>query len=125
MVNVPRIKGNHNAMISGIEAAEAAARAIAVGREGDRLTDYDTAVRTGAIGQDLRKVRNVKPSWSRYGLWPSLVLGGMDMWSAGLTGRNILRTWKHGKTDAEATGRAAKFKPIVYRNPTASSASTG
>ena len=117
MVNVPRIKGNHNAMISGIEAAEAAARAIAVGREGDRLTDYDTAVRTGAIGQDLRKVRNVKPAWSRYGLWPSLVLGGMDMWSAGLTGRNILRTWKHGKTDAEATGKAAKFKPIVYPKP--------
>ena len=117
MVNVPRIKGNHNAMISGIEAAEAAAAAIAAGRAGDRLTDYDTAVRTGAIGQDLRKVRNVKPAWSRYGLWPSLVLGGMDMWGAGLTGRNILRTWKHGKTDAEATGKAAKFKPIDYPKP--------
>ena len=117
MVNVPRIKGNHNAMISGIEAAEAAAKAIAAGREGDRLTDYDQAVRTGVIGQDLRKVRNVKPAWSRYGLWPSLVLGGMDMWSAGLTGRNILRTWKHGKTDAEATGKAAKFKPIDYPKP--------
>ncbi|WP_207102931.1 electron transfer flavoprotein-ubiquinone oxidoreductase [Paracoccus shandongensis] len=117
MVNVPRIKGNHNAMISGIEAAEAAARAIAAGREGDRLTDYDQAVRQGAIGQDLRKVRNVKPAWSRYGLWPSLVLGGMDMWGAGLTGRNILRTWKHGKTDAEATGKAAQFKPIDYPKP--------
>lgn len=117
MVNVPRIKGNHNAMISGIEAAEAAAAAIAAGREGDRLADYDTAVRTGAIGQDLKKVRNVKPAWSRYGLWPSLVLGGMDMWGAGLTGRNILRTWKHGKTDAEATGKAANFKPIDYPKP--------
>ncbi|MFC3629110.1 electron transfer flavoprotein-ubiquinone oxidoreductase [Paracoccus angustae] len=117
MVNVPRIKGNHNAMISGIEAAEAAAKAIAAGREGDRLTDYDTAVRGGAIGQDLKKVRNVKPAWSRYGLWPSLVLGGMDMWGAGLTGRNILRTWKHGKTDAEATGKAADFQPIVYPKP--------
>jgi electron-transferring-flavoprotein dehydrogenase len=117
MVNVPRIKGNHNAMISGIEAAEAAAAAIAAGREGDRLSDYDTAVRTGAIGQDLKKVRNVKPAWSRYGLWPSLVLGGMDMWGAGLTGRNILRTWKHGKTDAEATGKAAKFTPIDYPKP--------
>ncbi|WP_103175163.1 electron transfer flavoprotein-ubiquinone oxidoreductase [Paracoccus sp. SY] len=117
MVNVPRIKGNHNAMISGIEAAEAAAAAIAAGREGDRLSDYDTAVRTGAIGQDLRKVRNVKPAWSRYGLWPSLILGGMDMWGAGLTGRNILGGWKHGKTDAEATGKAADFKPIDYPKP--------
>ncbi|WEF23853.1 electron transfer flavoprotein-ubiquinone oxidoreductase [Paracoccus sp. S3-43] len=117
MVNVPRIKGNHNAMISGIEAAEAAAKAIAEGREGDRLEDYDRAVRTGEIGKDLKKVRNVKPAWSRYGLWPSLVLGGMDMWGAGLTGRNILRTWKHGKSDAEATGKARDFKPIDYPKP--------
>ncbi|SNR39463.1 electron transfer flavoprotein-ubiquinone oxidoreductase [Paracoccus sediminis] len=117
MVNVPRIKGNHNAMISGIEAAEAAAAAIAAGRAGDRLTEYDRAVRTGAIGRDLKKVRNVKPAWSRYGLWPSLVLGGMDMWGAGLTGRNILRTWKHGKTDAAATGKAADFQPIDYPKP--------
>ncbi|MCZ0964594.1 electron transfer flavoprotein-ubiquinone oxidoreductase, partial [Paracoccus benzoatiresistens] len=117
MVNVPRIKGNHNAMLSGIAAAEAAAAAIAAGRAGDRLTDYDTAVRTGDIGQDLKKVRNVKPAWSRYGLWPSLVLGGMDMWGAGLTGRNLLRTWKHGKTDAEATGKAKDFQPIDYPKP--------
>ena len=41
----------------------------------------------------------------------------MDMWGAGLTGRNILRTWKHGKTDAEATGKAAAFKPIDYPKP--------
>ena len=117
MVNVPRIKGNHNAMLSGIAAAEAAAAAIAAGRAGDRLTDYDRAVREGEIGRDLKKVRNVKPAWSRYGLWPSLVLGGMDMWGAGLTGRNILRTWKHGKTDAEATGKAADFQPIDYPKP--------
>ncbi|TBN39889.1 electron transfer flavoprotein-ubiquinone oxidoreductase [Paracoccus subflavus] len=117
MVNVPRIKGNHNAMLSGIEAANAAAAAIAAGRAGDRLTDYDRAVREGEIGRDLKKVRNVKPAWSRHGLWPSLVLGGMDMWGAGLTGRNILRTWKHGKTDAEATGKARDFQPIDYPKP--------
>ena len=74
-------------------------------------------MRTGEIGRDLKKVRNVKPAWTRYGLWPSLILGGMDMWGAGLTGRNMLRTWKHGKSDAEATGKAAKFKPIDYPRP--------
>ena len=117
MVNVPRIKGNHTAMISGIEAAEAAAAALKAGREGDRLETYDAAVRGGAIARDLKKVRNVKPIWSRLGLWPSLVLGGFDMWVANLTGRNPLGTWKHGKTDAQATGKAGDFKPIDYPRP--------
>ncbi|TRW99309.1 electron transfer flavoprotein-ubiquinone oxidoreductase [Paracoccus sp. M683] len=117
LVNVPRIKGNHNAMLSGIEAAEAAARAIAEGREGDRLTDYDQAVRTGEIAKDLKRVRNVKPIWSKLGLWPSLALGGFDMWVSNLTGWNPLGTWKHGKTDAQATGKARDFQPIDYPRP--------
>ena len=117
LVNVPRIKGNHNAMLSGIAAAEAAAAAIADGREGDELTAYEAEVRSGAIGKDLRPVRNVKPIWSKLGLWPSLALGGFDMWVANLTGWNPLGTWKHGKTDAAATGKAADFKPIDYPRP--------
>ena len=76
LVNVPRIKGNHNAMLSGIAAAEAAAAAIAAGRAGDELTGYEAEVRQGAIGKDLRPVRNVKPIWSKLGLWLSLALGG-------------------------------------------------
>ncbi|UXU75468.1 MULTISPECIES: electron transfer flavoprotein-ubiquinone oxidoreductase [unclassified Paracoccus (in: a-proteobacteria)] len=117
LVNVPRIKGNHNAMLSGIAAAEAAAAAIAAGREGDELTDYEAEVRQGPIGKDLRPVRNVKPIWSKLGLWPSLALGGLDMWVANLTGWNPLGTWKHGKTDAAATGKAADFQPIDYPKP--------
>ncbi|KGJ03153.1 electron-transferring-flavoprotein dehydrogenase [Paracoccus halophilus] len=117
LVNVPRIKGNHNAMLSGIAAAEAAAAAIAAGRAGDELTDYEAEVRGGAIGKDLRPVRNVKPIWSKLGLWASLALGGFDMWVANLTGWNPLGSWKHGKTDAEATGKAADHKPIAYPKP--------
>lgn len=117
LVNVPRIKGNHNAMLSGIAAAEAAAAAIAAGREGDELAEYETEVRAGAIGKDLKPVRNVKPIWSRLGLWPSLALGGFDMWVANLTGWNPLGRWKHGKTDAAATGKAADFQPIDYPKP--------
>ncbi len=117
LVNVPRIKGNHNAMLSGIAAAEAAAQAIAEGREGDRLADYDQAVRTGPIAKDLKPVRNVKPIWSKLGLWPSLALGGFDMWVSNLTGWNPLGTWKHGKTDAAATGKAKDFAPIDYPRP--------
>ncbi|SEI08559.1 electron transfer flavoprotein-ubiquinone oxidoreductase [Paracoccus alkenifer] len=117
MVNVPRIKGNHNAMLSGIAAAEAAAAAIAAGREGDELAEYEADVRSGPIARDLKRVRNVKPAWSRTGMIGSLMLGGIDMWGASLFGGNILGNWKHGKTDAAATGKAAKFKPIDYPRP--------
>ncbi|WP_298973968.1 electron transfer flavoprotein-ubiquinone oxidoreductase [uncultured Roseobacter sp.] len=116
MVNVPRIKGNHNAMLSGIAAAEAAIEAIAAERGGDELTAYETEVRSGKIGQDLRKVRNVKPLWSKYGLTASLVMGGFDMWTNTL-GFSILGTLGHGKSDAEATEEAAKHQPIEYPKP--------
>ncbi|MCU0800572.1 MAG: electron transfer flavoprotein-ubiquinone oxidoreductase [Rhodobacteraceae bacterium] len=116
MVNVPRIKGNHNAMLSGIAAAEAAAGAIAAGRAGDELAAYETAVRTGPIAKDLKKVRNVKPLWSRYGLVASLMGGGIDMW-ANTVGLTLFGTLKHGKTDAAATGKAADFKVIDYPKP--------
>ncbi|WGW04836.1 electron transfer flavoprotein-ubiquinone oxidoreductase [Tropicibacter oceani] len=116
MVNVPRIKGNHNAMLSGIAAAEAAAKAIKAGRAQDELHDYEVEVRQGAIGKDLKKVRNVKPLWSKYGLTASLMLGGVDMWTNTL-GFSLLGTLKHGKTDAEATGQAARFEPIDYPKP--------
>ncbi|MBL4916037.1 electron transfer flavoprotein-ubiquinone oxidoreductase [Szabonella alba] len=117
MVNVPRIKGNHNAMLSGKAAAEAAHAAIHAGRAGDELTDYETEVRGGAIGQDLKKVRNVKPFWSKWGLFPSLVLGGFDMWTNNLLGLSLFGTRKHGKSDAAATGKAADFAPIAYPKP--------
>ncbi len=116
LVNVPRIKGNHNAMLSGMHAAEAAHAAIVAGRAGDELTDYEVAVRTGAIGRDLKKVRNVKPLWSRYGLVASLLGGGIDMW-ANTIGLTVFGTLKHGKSDAAATGKAADFKVIDYPKP--------
>ncbi|MFZ1468491.1 MAG: electron transfer flavoprotein-ubiquinone oxidoreductase [Paracoccaceae bacterium] len=116
MVNVPRIKGNHNAMLSGKAAAEAAHAAILAGRQGDELADYEAEVRGGAIGKDLKKVRNVKPLWSKYGLVASLMGGGVDMWMNTL-GMTIFGTLKHGKTDAAATGKAKDFKKIAYPRP--------
>ncbi|MDP5361268.1 MAG: NAD(P)/FAD-dependent oxidoreductase, partial [Paracoccaceae bacterium] len=116
MVNVPRIKGNHNAMLSGIAAAEAAVAAIKAGRGGDLLEGYDNAVRKGEIGRDLKKVQNVKPLWSKYGLLASLGIGGMDMWM-NTFGIGVLGTMKHGKSDAAATEPAAKHKEIKYPKP--------
>ncbi|MFU8833901.1 electron transfer flavoprotein-ubiquinone oxidoreductase [Roseovarius autotrophicus] len=116
MVNVPRIKGNHNAMLSGKAAAEAAHAAIMAGRASDELTAYETEVREGAIGRDLKKVRNVKPMWSKWGMLPSLVLGGFDMWT-NTAGFSLFGTLGHGKTDAAATGLAKDHKPIDYPKP--------
>jgi len=116
MVNVPRIKGNHNAMLSGMAAAEAAHEAIKSDRAGDELSDYEKNVREGDIGADLKKVRNVKPLWSKYGLMASLGLGGFDMWTNTL-GFSLLGTLKHGKSDAEATEEASKHEPIDYPKP--------
>lgn len=118
LVNVPRIKGNHNAMLSGIAAAEAAAAAIKAGRSGDELDGYETELRTGPVARDLKKVRNVKPLWSKLGLTGGLALGGMDMWVQTLTGGgSLFGTMKHGKTDAAATGEAAKYPKIDYPKP--------
>jgi electron-transferring-flavoprotein dehydrogenase len=117
LVNVPRIKGNHNAMLSGKAAAEAAFDAISAGRAGDELGAYDTALRTGPIGQDLKPVRNVKPLWSKYGLLGGLGLGGLDMWTNSLFGLSFFGTLSHGKSDAECTEKAADHTPIEYPKP--------
>mgnify|MGYP003668813174 FL=1 len=116
LVNVPRIKGNHNAMLSGIHAAEAAHDAIKAGRSGDTLTDYDKELKSGPVGKDLKKVRNVKPLWSKFGLAAGLGLGGLDMWTNTL-GFSLMGTIGHGKSDAEATEKADKHTPIIYPKP--------
>ncbi|MBJ6373051.1 electron transfer flavoprotein-ubiquinone oxidoreductase [Sedimentitalea arenosa] len=116
MVNVPRIKGNHNAMLSGMAAAEAAHAALKAGRASDELTAYEDEVRDGPIGKDLKKVRNVKPFWSKWGLIPSLVVGGFDMWTNTL-GFSLFGTQSHGKTDAASTEAASKHQPIDYPKP--------
>ncbi|MEM6896826.1 MAG: electron transfer flavoprotein-ubiquinone oxidoreductase [Pseudomonadota bacterium] len=117
LVNVPRIKGNHNAMLSGIHAAEAAHAALDEGRAGDTLTTYDEAVKTGPIAKDLKPVRNVKPLWSKYGLLASLTVGGADMWLQSFTGLSPLGTIKHGKSDAASTESVYLHKPIEYPKP--------
>ncbi|GGE54086.1 electron transfer flavoprotein-ubiquinone oxidoreductase [Actibacterium pelagium] len=117
LVNVPRIKGNHNAMYSGMHAAEAVVKALGEGRESDLLGTYDKALKSGPVAKDLKKVRNVKPLWSKYGMLTSLVGGGFDMWVASIFGKNPLGTLSHGKTDAAATKGAMRFKPIDYPKP--------
>ncbi len=114
-VNVPRIKGTHTAMKSGMLAAEAVAAAIGAGRERDELADYEPALRSSWIARDLRLVRNAQPLVAKFGDAVGTLLAGADMW---------LRTMKLGlpftlghHTDAEATRRADLYAPIVYPKP--------
>jgi len=118
LVNLPRIKGNHNAMLSGKAAAEAAYAAIKAGRFGDELIDYDAELRTGPIGKDLAAVKNVAPLNGRFGtLLGGLLLGGFDMWWKTLFRFNIFGTMGHKKDDAQSTEKASKHKKIDYPKP--------
>ena len=115
-LNVPRIKGTHNAMRSGILAADHVAAALAAGRANDELTAYDDAWRGSAIGTDLWKVRNAKPLWSRFGTALGIGLAGADMWAASL-GLSPFGTLRHGKPDSACLKPAARCRPIAYPRP--------
>jgi len=117
-VNVPRIKGSHNAILSGMLAAEAAAEAVGAGRQRDVLDGYDAAYRKSAIYKDLNKVRNAKPFLSRYGTIFGMGFAALDMWTTTLLGGfSFFGTLKHKKTDAASTEPASKHKPIAYPRP--------
>jgi electron-transferring-flavoprotein dehydrogenase len=115
-MNVPRIKGSHNAMLSGMFAAEAVAAALGAGRAHDELTDYEGAWRLSAIGKDLWRVRNAKPLWSKFGTALGIALGGIDMWCNTL-GFSLFGTLKHGKADYATLKPAAECEAIAYPKP--------
>jgi electron-transferring-flavoprotein dehydrogenase len=115
-VNVPRIKGSHNAILSGMLAAEHAAEALSEGRSNDELASYDAAWRDGDIGSDLWRVRNAKPLWSKLGTFLGIAAGGLDMWCNTL-GFSLMGTLGHGKSDAETLKPAAECSPIAYPRP--------
>lgn len=116
-VNVARIKGSHNAVLSGMLAADHTAEAIAAGRAQDTLDGYDAAWRASEIGKDLKKVRNVKPLWSKLGTIGGVALGGLDMWLNTLFGISPFGTMGHGKADHAALDKASKYKKIDYPKP--------
>jgi electron-transferring-flavoprotein dehydrogenase len=115
-VNVPRIKGSHNAMLSGMLAAEHVAAALAQGRANDELAGYEAAWRSSPVGRDLWRVRNAKPLWSKLGTLAGVALGGLDMW-ANTLGFSLFGTLKHGKADFATLKPAAQCLPIAYQKP--------
>ena len=117
-LNVPRIKGSHNAMLSGMLAAEHVAEALAAGRAQDELAGYDESWRGSEIGKDLKKVRNAKPLWSRLGTPLGIMAGGIDMWCTTLFGGwSPFGAMKHGKADHESLEPADRHARIEYPKP--------
>jgi electron-transferring-flavoprotein dehydrogenase len=115
-VNVPRIKGSHNAIKTGMLGAEAAFEALVAGKTGgDELTAYPAAVKSSWVWKDLDKVRNVKPSL-KWGTWLGTLYGGFDMWCHDL-GIRLPWTLHHHQADHETLRPAAEFQPIQYPKP--------
>ena len=116
-MNVPRIKGSHNAVLSGVYAANAVAGAIKSGRSHDEIAEIENGWRDSAIGKDLYPVRNVKPLLSKYGTKKGVQLGGFDMWCQALFHFSIFGTMSHGLPDYLSLEPAEKHKPIDYPKP--------
>ncbi len=116
MVNLPRIKGTHNAMASGMMAAEAAFAALGENRSNDELVQYQAEFEGSDVLKDLRMVRNVKPLWSRFGTWIGIALGSIDMWMNNLR-IGLPFTLSHGKPDYATLEKAARHRPIDYPKP--------
>ena len=113
-VNLPRIKGSHNAMQTGMLAAEATFAGLSLSRSGDVLESYETAYRASAVFKDLKRVRNVKPLWSKLGTLLGVGLGGLDMWTNQLFGFSLFGTLSHGKPDYACLKKASECRPISY-----------
>ena len=112
-MNLPKIKGSHNAMKTGMMAAESAFAALQGGAEGkDSLTSYTTAYENSWVYKDLKAVRNAKPAFA-WGLLQGVMMSGIEGWLFG----KLPFTLKHKKADHEGLGKAADYKPIDYPKP--------
>src|SRR5471030_811276 len=116
-VNLPRIKGSHNAMKTGMLAAEAAFAALGQGRANDTLEAYDAAYAKSAVAKDLKRVRNAKPLWSKLGTLLALPFIGLDLWTNQLFGLSLFGTLGHGKPDYATLKKAKDCRPIAYPKP--------
>jgi electron-transferring-flavoprotein dehydrogenase len=114
-LNVPKIKGSHNAMKSGMLAAEAAFEALAAGDEGSGvLESYPEKLRGSWVYEELGKVRNFRPAFAKWGLWLGMLYGGLEL---KLLGGRAPWTLHHGHPDHACLRPAAEMSAIDYPKP--------
>lgn len=111
-VNVPKVKGSHTAMKTGMLAAEAAFQAVTDGRSGDELTAYPEALRQSWVHRELRAVRNSRPAY-RWGLWLGTLYSGLDLWLQG----KLPWTLRIKHHDHQSLRPASESAPIAYPKP--------
>jgi electron-transferring-flavoprotein dehydrogenase len=116
-MNVPRIKGSHTAMLSGIRMAEQVFEALSAGRGNDLLPDARNRTLDGDIRNDLYAVRNAKPMWGRFGTTLGSLLFGVDLWVQALSGISLFGTLRSSKADHEYLAPAAASERISYPRP--------
>lgn len=116
LLNFPRIKGTHNAMLSGMLAAEATVTAISAGRAQDELTEFVTALQASTVWQELEQVRNIKPALSKLGVFGGTLYAGAELWLSKL-GLNTPWTLRHSTPDHERLLSQGQFAPIKYPKP--------
>ena len=116
-VNVPRIKGTHNAMKTAMLASECAFTAIQTERANDELIDYESAFRSSWVYKDLFTVRNARPALSKFGVKLGTLYAGIDMWLNSL-GMGFLLPWTFGHhRDHEQIKQAKTMPKINYPVP--------
>jgi electron-transferring-flavoprotein dehydrogenase len=118
-VNVPRIKGVHNAMGTGMQAAEHVAAALAAGRSNDEIVAYENTWRDSAVARTCSRSAT-SPLWSKFGTVIGVALGGLDMWTNTLFGFSFFGTQSHAKPDRKTLDPAKQHQPIPVRSRTAS-----
>jgi electron-transferring-flavoprotein dehydrogenase len=116
-MNMPALKAIHSAIRSGMAVADAVGEAVAAGRAHDTLENLNDRVLATGIGDELSRVRNVKPLWGRFGLLVGVALGGFDMWCQALLRFSPFGTLKHPKSDAAALKPLVAVTPKTYARP--------
>lgn len=116
-MNAPRLKAIHNAILSGIGAADAVADAIGKGRQHDLIADFGHRIMATGIAAELQGVRNVKPLWTRFGTVLGALAGGVDLWTAAIFGRSLLGTLHHTKPDYQGLKPKDSLPARRYARP--------
>jgi electron-transferring-flavoprotein dehydrogenase len=116
-MNAPRLKAIHNAILSGIGAADAVTDAIAKGRQHDVIEDLGARIMATGIAAELQGVRNVKPLWTRLGTVLGGLAGGVELWSAAILRRSLLGTLHHDKPDYQGLRPKGTLPARSYARP--------
>ena len=116
-LNVPKIKGSHNAMKTGMLAAEAAFEAVVGAGEGEapaELAAFPEKFESSWVYEELHKARNFRPAFSKWGLYGAMLYGGLDL---KVLGGKAPWTFHHKHADHETLKPAAEMPKIDYPKP--------